>query len=126
MMQTFMELMMGGAGGSWGGSKTFKVDSTGGELGEHIGTIKSFGWKNNYGFITCPELAEYGDVFLHGDEKKGYQQGQKVKFDAVLNKDGKPVAIKLRPGLKAGEKAPAATGAGAASQGYKGSGGFKV
>jgi cold shock CspA family protein len=91
----------GKGGGSWQ-QQTFKVDKSGGELGEQIGTIKSFAFGTNYGFIECPEVtaAGYGDVFLHGDMKKGYQQGQTVKFDCVLNKDGKPVAINLRSGLK--------------------------
>jgi len=89
-----------------GSSKGFDVDSSGGELGEQTGTIKSFSWKTNYGFIECPEVtsAGYGDVFLHGDMKKGYQQGQTVKFDCVLNKEGKPVAINLRSGLKGSSK----------------------
>jgi len=83
-----------------GGGGGFKVDRSGGELGEFVGTIKSFGWKTNYGFIECPELKEYGDVFLHGDMKKGYQQGQKVKFTCIVNAEGKPVAIDLKSGLK--------------------------
>merc|ERR1712113_779757 len=98
--------MLGGKGG--GGSaaswqqKSFKVDKSGGELGEQLGTIKSFSAKTNYGFIECPEVtaAGYGDVFLHGDMIKGFQQGQTVKFDCILNADGKPVAINLRSGLK--------------------------
>ena len=32
------------------------------------------------------ELADtYGDVFLHGDMKKGYEPGQVVKFDGIVN-----------------------------------------
>merc|ERR1711924_298771 len=85
--------------GGWQ-QKKFKIDKSGGELGEFTGTIKSFAWKTNYGFIECPELKEYGDVFLHGDMKKGYQQGQKVKFTCVVNAEGKPVAIDLKSGLK--------------------------
>merc|ERR1712050_81345 len=90
-----------GSAGSWQ-QKKFKIDKSGGELGEQLGTIKSFSAKTNYGFIECPEVtaAGYGDVFLHGDMIKGYQQGQTVKFDCILNKDGKPVAINLRSGLK--------------------------
>jgi len=86
--------------GKGGWQKTFKVDKSGGELGEFTGTIKSFSMKWNYGFIECPELAEYGDVFLHGNMKMGYRQGQKVKFTCVVNKDGKPNAIDLKSGLK--------------------------
>merc|ERR1719174_3237072 len=105
MMQMMMN-MLGGGGGKgfggkgWGQQKKFRVDKSGGELGEHTGTIKSFGHMKNYGFIESPALAEYGDVFLHGDEKRGYQQGQTVKFTAVLNKEGKAVAINLKSGLK--------------------------
>jgi len=114
----------GGGGGSWGGKggwqqNKFKIDKSGGELGEFTGTIKSFNWKTNYGFIECEELAEYGDVFLHGDMKKGYQQGQTVKFDGVVNKEGKPVAINLKSGLKD-------TGARSSSASGSGPGGFKI
>merc|ERR1712032_1342068 len=84
-----------GGGGGWGG-KQFKVDNSGGELGEFTGTIKSFGFNKNYGFIECDELAEHDGVFLHGDERRGYQLGDKVKFSACLNKDGKPEAYNLK------------------------------
>merc|ERR1719253_539006 len=83
----------GKGGGSWGGN--FKVDKSGGELGEFTGTIKRFFEKHNYGFIECAEIGQ-GDVFLHGDMKKGYQEGMKVKFTCVLNKEGKPVAVDLK------------------------------
>merc|ERR1712032_1115138 len=73
-----------------------KVDNSGGELGEFTGTIKSFGFNKNYGFIECDELAEHDGVFLHGDERRGYQLGDKVKFSACLNKDGKPEAYNLK------------------------------
>merc|ERR1719399_885503 len=95
----------GGGGGGWNAGRPaqswqgkYKVDKSGGDLGEHTGTIKSFAWKTNYGFIECAELAaEYGDVFLHGDEIRSYKQGQTVKFTAVVNKEGKAHAIKLKP-----------------------------
>eukprot|EP00928_Gymnodinium_smaydae_P005580 TRINITY_DN1189_c0_g2_i2.p2 TRINITY_DN1189_c0_g2~~TRINITY_DN1189_c0_g2_i2.p2 ORF type:complete len:173 (-),score=51.16 TRINITY_DN1189_c0_g2_i2:144-590(-) len=97
--------MLGGKGGGKGEryewKQTFVVDKSGGELGEFIGTIKSFSEWKNYGFITCPELASYGgDVFLHGNMKKGYRQGQTVKFTAVVTKEGKVNAIDLKSGLK--------------------------
>merc|ERR1712107_56270 len=92
-----------GSGGGWSGGSgktTFKVDTSGGELGEFVGTIKSFSPTKFWGFIECPDLKQYGDVFLHGDMKKGYKQGQKVKFTAFLNKDGKAQAKDLKSGLK--------------------------
>ena len=46
------------------------------------------------------QLMGHGDIFLHGDEKKGFREGHKVKFTCVLNKDGKPNAIDLKSGLK--------------------------
>jgi len=105
MMGQLMQ-MLGGGGGSWGkgggkwnNNSNFKVDKSGGELGEFTGTIKSFGFMKNYGFIECAEAGQ-GDIFLHGDQKKGYQPGQTVKFECVLNKDGKANAINLKSGLK--------------------------
>jgi len=88
--------------GGFQSSGTYKIDDSGGELGEFIGTIKSFGEKKNYGFIECADITAvgYGDVFLHGDMKKGYQQGQKVKFTCVLNAEGKPHAKDLKSGLR--------------------------
>jgi len=89
-----------GNDGGWQSTNKFQVDKSGGELGEFTGVIKSFGHQKNYGFIQCAELAEYGDVFLHGDMKKGYEQGHTVKFTAVLNKNGKAVATNLKSGLR--------------------------
>merc|ERR1740130_2088282 len=88
-----------GGGKGWTPQKTFKVDKSGGELGEFTGVIKSFGFMKNYGFIECEEAGQ-GDIFLHGNEKKGYQQGQSVKFTCVLTKKGKANAINLKSGLK--------------------------
>merc|ERR1719327_1512308 len=98
----------GGGGGGWGkggggwgkgGGGQFKVDKSGGELGEFTGIIKSDG--KAYSFIECPEAGQ-GDIFLHWEERKGYKKGQTIKFTLVLNKDGKPNAIKLKSGLKSG------------------------
>jgi len=86
----------GKGGGGW-------VDESGGHLGEYTGTIKSFAEKTGYGFIDSPDIRAGGypaDVFLLGGQKKGYRVGHVVKFTAVLNKDGKPVAKDLRSGLK--------------------------
>ena len=80
-MGALMQMLGGGGGGgkSWGkgGGKfnSFKVDKSGGELGEFTGTIKSFCFSKNYGFIECEEAGQ-GDIFLHGDQKKGYQRGK--------------------------------------------------
>lgn len=103
----------GGKGGYKGGgkggyqhksnlTKTWKVDDSGGELGEFTGLIKGFDARTWYGFIESEEVtnAGYGDVFLHGNELKLFRKGQTVKFTCVLNKDGKPVATKLKSGLK--------------------------
>eukprot|EP00928_Gymnodinium_smaydae_P091490 TRINITY_DN751_c0_g1_i2.p2 TRINITY_DN751_c0_g1~~TRINITY_DN751_c0_g1_i2.p2 ORF type:complete len:126 (-),score=34.60 TRINITY_DN751_c0_g1_i2:57-434(-) len=100
LMQLMGMLSGKGGGGKGWQQKTYSVDKSGGELGEFVGTIKSFGFHKHYGFITCPQLASYGDVFLHGDMKRGYQQGQTVKFTAVLTKEGKVHAIDLKSGLK--------------------------
>merc|ERR1711948_166576 len=98
----------GGGGGGCGGKgsgpssekfKTFKVDKSGGELGEFTGVIKSFAEKTGYGFIDSDEVKATGhdaDIFLHGDMKKNFQKGNTVKFTCVINKDGKPVAIDLK------------------------------
>eukprot|EP00928_Gymnodinium_smaydae_P051360 TRINITY_DN348_c0_g2_i10.p2 TRINITY_DN348_c0_g2~~TRINITY_DN348_c0_g2_i10.p2 ORF type:complete len:195 (-),score=61.83 TRINITY_DN348_c0_g2_i10:1-585(-) len=95
-------MLQGAGGGSWGYQKKFRVDKSGGELGEFIGTIKSFSLRNNYGFIECPDIAAkgFGDIFLHGDHKKGYKPGQTVKFSCVVSKEGKAVALDLKSGLK--------------------------
>merc|ERR1711957_445268 len=100
---------MGGKGGGWGGGggdgwkhKKFDVDKSGGELGEFKGKIKGK-FMRGYGFIESDEVKAAGhdcDVFLHGDQKKNYQEGNTVKFTCVLNKDGKPVAIDLKSGLR--------------------------
>merc|ERR1719473_922561 len=92
-----MQMMEGG--GNWN-QKTFKVDKSGGELGEFTGTIKSGGAK--YGFIECPEAGK-GDIFLHADQRKHHQKGQTVKFTLVLTKDGKPNAINLKSDISGGE-----------------------
>jgi len=98
-IQTLMGLQ-GGKGWKGGSShsKVSKKDTSGGELGEHIGTIKSTGTK--YSFIECEALQEHGDVFLFWDELKAYKKGQKVKFTAFLNKEGKVAAKDLKSGLK--------------------------
>merc|ERR1712039_1132826 len=109
MPMSMMNMMMGGMGkgGGWGGGSqweytNYKVDKSGGELGQFKGTIKSFSDKTGYGFIESEDVkaAGHGDVFLHGAMKKGYRTGNIVKFTCVLNKDGKPAAIDLKSGLK--------------------------
>merc|ERR1719428_198200 len=80
-----------------GGGWSFKWDRSGGVLGEFTGTIKSGG--KAYSFIKCPEAGK-GDIFLHWEERKAYKTGQTVKFTLLLNKDGKPNAIKLKSVLK--------------------------
>jgi len=116
-MGALWNLAYGGAKG-WGKGQPREVDESGGVLGEFTGTIKSFVDSKWYGFIECPEVQALGhqdagapgkqDVFLHGDQKRGYQVGHKVKFTAVLNKDGKVGAKDLKSGLNPGEEAPVA------------------
>merc|ERR1711988_1829015 len=100
------QLSGGGGGKSWGKgkgggfTKPKPKDTSGGELGEHIGTIKKQGFK--YSFIECDALVQagYGDVFVMWDEVKGYKQGHKVKFTAYLDKEGKLQGKDLKSGLK--------------------------
>merc|ERR1712060_138958 len=84
------------------GKGKFTVDESGGVLGEFLGTIRSYHDGKCYGFIECADLEPHGykDVFLHGDMKKGYRVGQKVKFTAFLTKEGKCQAKDLKSGLK--------------------------
>merc|ERR1719191_844986 len=83
----------GGKGKGWSGSGSsgkFKIDESGGVLGEYVGSIKSFNDRSGYGFIDSDDIKSMGyqDVFLHGDMKKGYEIGQKVKFTAFLTAKG--------------------------------------
>eukprot|EP00929_Paragymnodinium_shiwhaense_P116893 TRINITY_DN868_c0_g3_i1.p2 TRINITY_DN868_c0_g3~~TRINITY_DN868_c0_g3_i1.p2 ORF type:complete len:163 (-),score=74.22 TRINITY_DN868_c0_g3_i1:157-645(-) len=113
LFSKFMEFMMQGGGGGKGGGKgygqqewtmqgKYKLDESGGVLGQYVGTIKSFSFKGGYGFIECPEITAMGyqDVFLHGDMKKAYKPGQKVKFTCFLTGGGQPQAKDLQSGLK--------------------------
>merc|ERR1719436_1418064 len=105
MMEWMMGMMysMKGKGKGKGGSNgKFVIDESGGVLGEFVGTIKSFNENKCYGFIECDDIKAQGyqDVFLHGDQKRAYQVGHKVKFTAFLTKDGKPQAKDLKSGLK--------------------------
>mmetsp|Transcript_118138 Transcript_118138/g.329407 ORF Transcript_118138/g.329407 Transcript_118138/m.329407 type:complete len:158 (-) Transcript_118138:98-571(-) len=85
-----------------GSSGKFQIDDSGGILGEFLGTIKSFNDWKCYGFIECDDIKAQGyqDVFLHGDQKRGYQVGHKVKFTAFLTAEGKCQAKDLKSGLK--------------------------
>merc|ERR1712187_1053557 len=86
MMEWMMGMMasMKGKGKGWssGSSGKFVIDESGGILGEFVGIIKSFNEATCYGFIECDDIKNMGyqDVFLHGDQKRGYQVGHKVKF----------------------------------------------
>mmetsp|Transcript_88310 Transcript_88310/g.254779 ORF Transcript_88310/g.254779 Transcript_88310/m.254779 type:complete len:164 (+) Transcript_88310:72-563(+) len=92
----------GKGGKGWSSSGKFKVDDSGGVLGEFTGTIRNFNDWKCYGFIDCPDLAAQGheSVFLHGDMKKGYRVGHTVKFTAFLTAEGKCQAKDLKSGLK--------------------------
>lgn len=73
-------------------------DTSGGELGEFVGTITGKDWKK-YGFIECELLrgAGYKDVFVLGDEIKNFEKGSKVRFTAYLTKDAKLQGKDLKP-----------------------------
>jgi len=115
----------GGKGGNKGGSRggTYKLDKSGGELGECTGKIKSFGPQKGYGFI---ETAEHGDVFLHQSQIKGYQVGMKVKLDVHMTADGKPHATNVRSGLEPGEQPPPRPHHGGNSSAVNGKGTFTL
>jgi len=85
------------------GGGQFKIDKSGGELGEVTGKIKSYNENRFFGFIISEEVQEQGftdDIFVHGEMMKNYKPGQTVRFTCVINKAQKPVAINLRSGLK--------------------------
>eukprot|EP00931_Biecheleriopsis_adriatica_P092600 TRINITY_DN663_c0_g1_i1.p1 TRINITY_DN663_c0_g1~~TRINITY_DN663_c0_g1_i1.p1 ORF type:complete len:126 (-),score=24.94 TRINITY_DN663_c0_g1_i1:116-493(-) len=105
------QMFSGGKGGMWGGGKGgWKKgyhqnppdfhDTSGGILGEHIGTISRRSGK--YGFIECDALKAMGypSVFVLGSELKEYQQGHTIKFTAYLDQAGKLKAKDLKSGLK--------------------------
>eukprot|EP00929_Paragymnodinium_shiwhaense_P002710 TRINITY_DN1029_c0_g2_i1.p1 TRINITY_DN1029_c0_g2~~TRINITY_DN1029_c0_g2_i1.p1 ORF type:complete len:140 (-),score=59.21 TRINITY_DN1029_c0_g2_i1:226-645(-) len=73
--------------GSWG---PYKCDDSGGILGEYVGTVKSFNARTGYGFIESPDIQAMGyrDVFMHGDMRKEFDTGDKVKFTAFLTSKG--------------------------------------
>jgi len=103
MMAQMMKGKGKGGKGGYGRPKIstngkFVVDDSGGVLGEFVGTIRSF--RDVWGFIDCPDLVPLGhkDAFLHGDMKKNFQVGQKVKFTAFLTAEGKCQAKDLAPG----------------------------
>uniref|UniRef100_A0A7S2NVZ2 RRM domain-containing protein n=1 Tax=Zooxanthella nutricula TaxID=1333877 RepID=A0A7S2NVZ2_9DINO len=107
MMAQMMKGKGKGGKGGYGRPKIstngkFVVDDSGGVLGEFVGTIRSYHDGKCYGFIECADLEPHGykDVFLHGDMKKGYRVGHKVKFTAFLTKEGKCQAKELKSGLK--------------------------
>merc|ERR1712046_499533 len=82
-----------------GGLKVVQKDTSGGVLGDFVGTITNRGDK--YGFIECDELDAYGaKVFVMWDEFKNYKKGQKVRFTAFLTGDKQLQAKNLRSGLK--------------------------
>mmetsp|Transcript_57451 Transcript_57451/g.122216 ORF Transcript_57451/g.122216 Transcript_57451/m.122216 type:complete len:161 (+) Transcript_57451:168-650(+) len=96
----------GGGGGGWGGKgnagrakdkREKGKEHEGVEIGNYVGTVKSFNDKTAYGFIDCPDLKEeYNhDVFLLGTDRNGANVGDGVSFTAFLNNMGKPQAKDL-------------------------------
>jgi len=63
------------------------------------GLIKSFNEVKGFGFIACDEIThQFGcDVFLHHFQYTGFEVGQAVSFNVILNKQGKPQAQELAP-----------------------------
>mmetsp|Transcript_39933 Transcript_39933/g.63420 ORF Transcript_39933/g.63420 Transcript_39933/m.63420 type:complete len:147 (-) Transcript_39933:88-528(-) len=106
-----LNLLLKQGGGNWGGKwgrdnwKAPKIDQSeydksGGELGEHVGTIVKKCKK--FSFIACDALkqAGYEDAFVLASEMKAYKEGQKVKFTAYVNKEGKVRGMDLKSGVK--------------------------
>merc|ERR1719456_1551184 len=57
------------------------------ELGNFVGTIKSFNVDKGFGFIDSPDLKAQGyemDAFLHKDFASGFNVGDMVSFAAFL------------------------------------------
>merc|ERR1719506_272133 len=78
----------GSQGGCGGGAE---------ELGNFVGTIKSFNMEKGFGFIDSPDLKAQGyemDAFLHKDMLGGFNVGDMVSFAAYL-KDSKLRAREL-------------------------------
>lgn len=69
------------------------------ELGEYVGTVKSFSAKHGYGFIECAEIKDmgYNDVFVHHQQLGDNQVGSGVSFTAYLNSKGQPQGKDLSP-----------------------------
>ncbi len=64
------------------------------------GTVKWFSAEKGYGFIEVEQGAE--DVFVHYSaiDSSGFRtlnEGQKVEFDVVTGRNGKPQADHVRP-----------------------------
>merc|ERR1719277_1093910 len=108
-MVEMMTQMMGGKKKGAGGRKSgksngpwkhnYKIDESGGVLGEFSGKIKSLNWKNSYGFIVSEECQQHGhdgDIFVHWDQFKGFKVGQTIKFTAFLTEGGKAQAKDLK------------------------------
>eukprot|EP00930_Biecheleria_cincta_P010523 TRINITY_DN112695_c0_g1_i1.p1 TRINITY_DN112695_c0_g1~~TRINITY_DN112695_c0_g1_i1.p1 ORF type:complete len:158 (-),score=28.92 TRINITY_DN112695_c0_g1_i1:60-473(-) len=104
VLQTLFSKQSWGGGGGWGKgggkSKPADHDTSGGILGEQIGTITNIGAK--YGFIESDALKAMGyqNVFVLASELRQYQKDEIVKFTAYLNKEGKIRAMDLKSGLK--------------------------
>jgi len=66
-------------------------------IGNYIGKIEKLGPK--FGFITCDGLKQqgYDNVFVKGDQLKGFQADQKVKFTAYVDEQGRCKGKDLKP-----------------------------
>jgi hypothetical protein len=88
---------------SGGGSRntTIPKDTSGGELGEFLGTIQNRGPK--FGFVECPDLKTMGHsskVFILSDELRQYQVGDEVRFTAYLDGKGQLQGKDLNSGQR--------------------------
>merc|ERR1712100_800730 len=84
-----------------GAPKASAKDTSGGVIGEFLGTITNIGPK--FGFIECPPLkrkVQESRVFILADELKQYKEGHKVKFTAYFDGQGRLQGKDLKSGLK--------------------------
>merc|ERR1712146_875575 len=78
------------------------------DVGEYVGTIKSYNQEKGFGFIVSPGVKAQGyesDVFLPPDTIGGFSVGSTVSFTAYL-RDGKLRAKDLTEASESATKLP--------------------